>query len=69
MNMKLIVAATMFLGILLVGSAGAQQVAADEQEFQQLVVARKPTTRRGNRPSLFVPNKASATIRLGKPNS
>lgn len=41
MRMKLIVAATTLFGLLPVGPAGAQQVAADEQEFQQLVAALK----------------------------
>ena len=41
MHLKSIVAATVFLGLLSVGPAGAQQVAADEQEFQQLVAALK----------------------------
>jgi hypothetical protein len=35
MHMKLIVAATMLFGLLPIGPAGAQEVAADEQEFQQ----------------------------------
>jgi hypothetical protein len=41
MRMRLIVAATMLLGLLPIGPAGAQQVAADEEEFQQLVAALK----------------------------
>ena len=41
MHLKSIVAATVFLSLLSVGPAGAQQVAADEQEFQQLVAALK----------------------------
>lgn len=41
MRMRLIVAATMLFGLLPIGPAGAQQVAADEQEFQQLVAALK----------------------------
>jgi hypothetical protein len=41
MHMKLIVGATMLFGLLPIGSAGAQEVAADEQEFQQLVAALK----------------------------
>jgi hypothetical protein len=41
MHMKLIVAATMLFGLMAVGPAGAQQVAADEEEFQQLVAALK----------------------------
>lgn len=41
MHLKLIVAATVFLGLLPAGPVWAQQVAADEQEFQQLVAALK----------------------------
>lgn len=41
MHMNLIVAATMLLGLLLAGPAGAQQVATDEEEFQQLAAALK----------------------------
>lgn len=41
MRMRLIVAATMLFGLLPIGPAGAQQVAADEEEFQQLVAALK----------------------------
>jgi hypothetical protein len=41
MHMKSIVAATVLLGLLPVGAAGAQQVAADEEEFQQLAAALK----------------------------
>ncbi|MDN5926985.1 MAG: hypothetical protein L0I29_07930 [Hyphomicrobiales bacterium] len=39
--MKSIVAATLLFGLLPVGPAGAQQIAADEQEFQELVAALK----------------------------
>ena len=41
MHMKLIVVATVLLGLLPVAPAGAQQLAADEQEFQQLAAALK----------------------------
>jgi hypothetical protein len=41
MPMKSIIAATVLLGLLPMGSAVAQQVAADEEEFQQLVAALK----------------------------
>jgi hypothetical protein len=39
--MKAFFAATMFFGLLPVGPAGAQQVAADEEEYRQLVAALK----------------------------
>jgi hypothetical protein len=39
--MKTIFAATMLLGLLPVGTAGAQQLAADEEEFQQMVTVLK----------------------------
>lgn len=41
MPVRSIIAATMLLGLLPVGQAGAQQVAADEEEFQQLAAALK----------------------------
>lgn len=41
MHLKSIVAATVFLGLLPAGPVWAQQVAADEEEFQQLVAALK----------------------------
>jgi len=41
MHMKTIVAATMLFGLMAAGPAGAQQLAADEQEFQQLAAALK----------------------------
>jgi hypothetical protein len=41
MHMKLIVGATMLFVLPAAGPAGAQQVAADEEEFRQLVAALK----------------------------
>lgn len=41
MHMKAFFAATMFFGLLPAGPVGAQQVAADEEGFQQLVAALK----------------------------
>jgi hypothetical protein len=41
MHMKAFFAATMFFGLLPVGPAAAQQVAADEEEYRQLVAALK----------------------------
>lgn len=41
MHLKLTVAATMLLGLLPVGPAGTQQLAADEEEFRQLAAALK----------------------------
>lgn len=41
MYVKSIVAATMLFGLLPAGPAGAQQVAADEEEYRQLVAALK----------------------------
>jgi hypothetical protein len=41
MHMKTIVAATMLFGLMAAGPAGAQQLAADEQEFQRLAAALK----------------------------
>lgn len=41
MQIKSIVATIVLLGFLPAGAAGAQQLAADEEEFQQLVAALK----------------------------
>lgn len=41
MHMRSIWGTGVFLGLLIVGPVGAQQVAADEPEFQQLVAALK----------------------------